>query len=563
MTRLRFNHRGDFTAALLSVCCVFAVLLLVTISPARAAEYNRDRQSRESNGTVGGDRFADAFVMATYERTLNLLDQDDQSRRRAEGIVQRDYERMRRRQFTLDQLEQDARQAIKLHDEYPGAHFLLGYVRYEEGKNARSQRDYQSETTKMQEAHARYSAAIDLLRKQDDAFRELPVYYLYRINAAVALAYAVPQADQRSKLLEEAVQDARDSLKLDPRYAAHAYAAMGSALEKLAWMVEGNAEKFEKAVEAIEAARSKNPRNARYWVALGRCKYKAVEATVYQPNEKYARYLEDAGDRFRAVLDGDGQNFDRRLGEEEKAEVRYWLARVYFLQGKYAEAEEECQNVLSEAGEASGWRPLALETIADAGLVRAEAKDDPADAEARKFLQAVRDSADQLAAINPAEAARVRVQALLLERKPAEALDAIEKVLPPDGKQTQSLSEMRLRLIRDRLLLDDRWRNQLPKSKTPAEPQALVREADALAQSAGQFLALRGLAYANAGFAHLAAVTSKDESERPKAVAYLRQAVRFTLPDDRTGRRCRQELRKQEEILKKAAERNEGDEEDS
>ena len=51
------------------------------------------------------------------------------SRQQAEGIVQSDYDRMRRQQFELSQLEQDARQAIKLHEEYPGAHFLLGYVR--------------------------------------------------------------------------------------------------------------------------------------------------------------------------------------------------------------------------------------------------------------------------------------------------------------------------------------------------------------------------------------------------------------------------------------------------
>src|SRR5438445_598270 len=87
-----------------------------------------------------------------------------------------------------------------------------------------------------------------------------------RFADAVALAYALPQADRRSKLLEQAVQDARDSLKLEPRYAVHAYAAMGSALEKLAWMVEGNAEKFEKAVEALEVARTKTPRNVRSWI---------------------------------------------------------------------------------------------------------------------------------------------------------------------------------------------------------------------------------------------------------------------------------------------------------
>src|SRR5262249_35523152 len=144
-----------------------------------------------------------------------------------------DYDQMRRQQFNLGQLEQDARQAIKLHEEYPGAHFLLGYVRYEEGKSARSHRDYPAEGTKMQEAHTFYSKAIDLLRTQEDTFRELPVYYLYRINAAIALAYSLPQADRRMKLLEQAVVDAQDSLKLEPKYAVHAYAAMGSALEKL------------------------------------------------------------------------------------------------------------------------------------------------------------------------------------------------------------------------------------------------------------------------------------------------------------------------------------------
>src|SRR5205085_6624806 len=226
MTLHRTTSGINFRAAeLLGRCAAAAALVLLTASTVSAGN--------NSSGTVtpaGAGRYQDAFVMAAYERTLHLLDGDDEARQQAEGIVQRDYDRMRRQQFELSQLEQDARQAIKLHEEYPGAHFLLGYVRYEEGKGARSQRDYQAEGAKMQEAHTFYSKAIDLLRKQDDSFRELPVYYLYRINAAVALAYGLPQADRRVKLLEQAVQDAQDSLKLEPRYAVHAYAAMGSAL---------------------------------------------------------------------------------------------------------------------------------------------------------------------------------------------------------------------------------------------------------------------------------------------------------------------------------------------
>src|SRR5205823_10069527 len=136
-----------------------------------------------------------------------------------------------------------------------------------------------------------------------------------------------------------------------------------------------------------------------------------------------------------------------------------------------------------------------------------------------------------------AEAARLRGQALLIEGKPVEALNVFEKALPADGKASAALPELRLAMARHRLLLDGRWRDELRKAKRPAEPQALVREADALAASAGRFLALRGLAYANAGFAHLEAVTPKDEAGRPKAVAYLQQAVKFTQADDPTGDR--------------------------
>ncbi len=106
-------------------------------------------------------------------------------------------------------------------------------------------------------------------------------------------------------------------------------------------------------------------------------------------------------------------------------------------------------------------------------------------------------------------------------------------------------------------------------SRTPQGEEARpaagpVREADALAASAGRFLALCGLAYANAGFSHLESVTPKDEAGRPKAVAYLQQAVKYTESDDPAGKRHRAELEKQSEILKRkdAAKEKEPDSDD-
>jgi tetratricopeptide (TPR) repeat protein len=529
-----------------TLTAAFAALVVFLPSTIRAAE-----------PTAAG-RSVDSFVMAAYGRTLDLL--DDQSKQQAEGIVQRDYARMRRRQIDLAQLEQDAQEAMKLHAEYPGAHFLLGYVRYEEGKGARTGRDYRSEEAKMRAAHAAYTKAIGLLRTQDDPFRELPVYYLYRINAAVALAYAVPQVEGRAKLLEEAVQDARESLTLEPRYATCAYAAMGNALEKLAWMVEGNADKFDQAVQALTTARDKSPRTVRYRIALGRCKYKAVEATVYRPGEKSAQYLEEAEAELKEVLDGDGQNFDRKLSGEERAEVHYWLGRAAFLQGRYAAAEEAFQAVLAAAAPNSGWRPLALESSADGALRRAERAKDPASPEIQTQLRTARQRAAQLAAANPSEAARIRGQAFLIERDPVQALAALEKALPPNGRAPATLSEIRLGLVRHALLLDDQWKGRLRAARRPfPAPPALAREVDAATESASRFVALRGLAFANAAFARLGALPAKEaDAERPKAVDYLRAAVRYTVAEENAGRRCRAELDRQLELLeRKEAEKKE------
>src|SRR5438067_13924910 len=93
MTMTRFPPRIDLPAAeLLRGGVALAALLLFLPGPAPAAEFTRDHRAQAN--VAGADRFADAFVLATYERTLHLL--DEQTRQQAAGIVQRDYDRMRR-----------------------------------------------------------------------------------------------------------------------------------------------------------------------------------------------------------------------------------------------------------------------------------------------------------------------------------------------------------------------------------------------------------------------------------------------------------------------------------
>lgn len=533
--------------------------IVVTTLGVAASAFAADvtRKSVESNPAtlqqapaIPSIRVIDAFVVAVHGRTLAIL--DEQERQRAEALVQGEYARMHRRDIDLTQIEKDAQEAIKLHDNYPGAHFLLGYVRYEEGKHARSRYDVKSEEQKMQEAHVAYSKAIDLLmQRKVDAFGELPAFYMYRINAAVALAYIVPKVADRSRLLENAVADAKNAIQRGPRNPDRAYAAMGNALESLAWLVEGKAAQFAEAVDAFENARKKNPKNVRYWIALGRCKCRAMEESIYLPQPKFANYGKDAEEKLKTVLAGNGQAFERALTEDEKSEALYWLARVYFLQDRFTEAETTYRDCINVANVRSPWLPLAWESVASTTLTQAAKRNQPEAPETLLNLQSAREAALALSDYDPSEAARIRGRALIVEGKCLQALDTYNQQLAKQNQVPTTLSDIRLFIDKHNLVLDVKCREEFRKEKK-IDAETIARETEMVAAKASGLLGLRGQAFANAGLAQIEWLRDKDElAIHRKAVEQLRKAVQFLPPNDPALERCRAELKRHEEELKK------------
>src|SRR5581483_10275681 len=86
---------------------------------------------------------------------------------KATCILQRDLALMWLGKQDLNQFAADAAQMQQLDPKYPGSHYLLGYVRSAEAREAARKRDWDAERSKREEANKEYTQAIELLRKKD------------------------------------------------------------------------------------------------------------------------------------------------------------------------------------------------------------------------------------------------------------------------------------------------------------------------------------------------------------------------------------------------------------
>src|SRR5581483_3580945 len=137
-----------------------------------------------------------------------------------------------------------AAQMQQLDPKYPGSHYLLGYVRSAEAREAARKRDWDAARSKREEANKEYTQAIELLRKKDP-YKELPAYYMERCNNWYEWSYLDP--NKRVDYLSEAIKDARAAIALKPLHVDYANAFLGNALEDLAWFT-GKPEHYAQAV---------------------------------------------------------------------------------------------------------------------------------------------------------------------------------------------------------------------------------------------------------------------------------------------------------------------------
>jgi serine/threonine protein kinase len=483
-----------------------------------------------------------------YDASLKLLDETDQ--RRAEFVVQRDIARMWQRRPDEDAFEADANAARAIDPEYPGARFLLGYVRQQQARRAQRENNAAAAERKLDESLREFSAAVDLLKRRKDPFRELPAYYMYRINSAVSLALIVADPRRREQLLRQAVADAQEALALGPSDPCAYYIAKGNALEDLAWF-GGHLDKYAEAVTAFESARASRPDVARYWIDLGRCKYKVADLEGTQPAPAHRDYLKDAIKHLQEVVHG--RSFQKPLTEREKAETHYWLAKALTLDHRYPEADEAFRQVLALRDEPAvgNWVQLALESSADAALDRAQEGDGLDAPKLNECLQVVRERAEALRQHRGKEAvaARLRGRAFEAERKPLKALEEYDKEVARAQEQGEAI-DLRLALTRLDLLLNGKWKLELRGASRPeTAPEAVAREADRLVRLADDAGFFRDWACGLAGLAHLEAVNpdrpQEEKRHRTEAAARLQRAVELSRAGKGEGWRWRFELAQQ------------------
>src|SRR5207249_7962518 len=144
---------------------------------------------------------------------------------------------------------------------HAGAHFLLGYVSY---ARQRTTEAALPRFRLLQNAAEEFTNAIDLLRAQDDVFKELACYYEYRVNVWIQLSEFY--TDERTRYLQNAAADSKESLQRGPMNVANAQAMHGTALETLA----GNdRDRLADALAPFRQAAAAKPRAAPDWMAQG------------------------------------------------------------------------------------------------------------------------------------------------------------------------------------------------------------------------------------------------------------------------------------------------------
>lgn len=479
------------------------------------------------------------------EQAIRLVGKGD---KQAVGyIVLRSYANMWLGRGSNAEYEQDAKAALELDPDYPGANLLHGIAVYEQGKADLAADRLDEGQRKVEAAYEALGKAIGQLQKAGDPYRELPPALMNRMNVAIRLANLNPE--KWGSRLTKAIDDCDLGLSLldpgDPDTASF-LGGLGNILEDSVMLLTRAAPNYEKAVKVLRSAKeqSKLPRS---WISLARCEYRALELSKYDPNPKFSGYPKEAERLLNQVVAADGATFSAAPTSKDRAEAYYWLGKLQALRRDYSNAESSFAKLIELGADAVDWRFLALKDAALLLLDRAQGNN-PQDPQVKRAIDTARQYASAIAdydkkAEAPFVAARVRAKAFVTARDPVRALKVYEDSIT-DKDDLKKLDVIQLRLDKLALQLDERWRTQInAKRDKEIDPKEVAKEADAVLPTGKLFAETRGLAYGFAGLAHLA-LAGEDAAERNTAYKLLREAVAFTYPKEVEGWRWRFEFAK-------------------
>ncbi|OAI54642.1 hypothetical protein AYO44_14575 [Planctomycetaceae bacterium SCGC AG-212-F19] len=404
--------------------------------------------------------------------------------------------------YQLEDVEADAKKALELNKDLPSAHGLHGHTLL---LRSRQEKVALKRLEPARAAVRAYDEAVRLGQSRQDAGGELAAALTGRSTARVELANYLPPATDRKELeslLHGARDDATAASKIenrgDPDYA---WAALGNALEDMAWLLKQN-ELYPAAVRAFTQAINLRGDLATYWLARGRCQYRQV---VFGKDDR--KILESAANDMNEAL----KNAPR---PDEKTEASFWRAKILVAQGDLKSAEKDFE-AAAQSTSSSGWSVYALEW---ASLALSEAGRQSDAKERARYLKYAQDHAVKLLEFQGKDAplpevSRILGQVYYLKGEPKKALDQYLAGLPLNEVPKADRSHLGLLLARIDCVLVNALNDDFIKALKPSPAEVARRDAERAVQLAGDpsiVDATRGYIFGVSGIAHDLAANERD-----------------------------------------------------
>lgn len=375
--------------------------------------------------------------------------------------------------YKLEDVEADATKALTLNKDLPSARALHGHTLL-----LRSRRE-KVPAKRLEPARAavrEYDEAVRLGQARKDSGADLADVLAGRSTARVELANYLPgSADpkERETLLRGARDDATAASKIeDRRDPDYAWAALGNALEDMAWLLKQK-ELYPAAVRAFTQAINLRGDLATYWLARGRCQYRQV---VF-------------GNDDRKILESAANDLDEALKNaprpDQKAEASFWRAKILVAGGDLKSAEKDFETA-TQSPSTSGWPVYVLEW---ASLALSEAGRQSDAKERARYLKYAQDHAEKLLAFQGTEAplpeaSRILGQVYYLKGEPKKALDQYLAGLPLNDVPKADRSHLGLLLARIDCVLVNGLNDDFIKALKPSPAEVARRDAERAVQLA-------------------------------------------------------------------------------
>jgi serine/threonine protein kinase/TolA-binding protein len=350
-----------------------------------------------------------------------------------------------RRPFT--EVEDDLKTALDIDPDYAPAYglkarFAIGVALQKKGKE---------KIAELKKAGELYETALKKCKNNREQQEGKAAYLTDLSFIEIELAHLEPE--KRAEHLKAAVDYSENAISFPHPRLHDALNKRASAYEDQAWML-GETAKYWEAIVLYRRAATKHPKGkvtGEYELSIGRCYYKWVKDGGGDPKD-----LRTAASELTKAL-------GKKPKALEECEARYWLGKVYYLQGEFDRAVTQLSKAQQIADEGTGesfeeWRGLCAAEGAQMRVDRAAA-DAAKGRNVNDLLKQAKELVDKVKSM-PYWAAYLQGRVLELSKDNQgipqfkEAYEKYKSALPED--KSVPLEAARLYLALVQLLLNER-----------------------------------------------------------------------------------------------------------